>query len=86
MIDFDNDAIDVAHEALRPYIGCHATVTLTTGEYLNAGIVAVDSYEGPHVCVREINFDDLGPHGYRATGTLHRLHVAEQIERIRICG
>ena len=85
MIDFNNDALDLMAAALEPLVSEHVTIDVLPEGYINGMLrLAEVTPDGPFIEVSEINFDDLGPNGFRATGPTHRLHASEQCRRIQV--
>lgn len=84
MIDFNNDALPLMADTLRPLIGEQVTIDLAPDGYDHGKLVAVDSDGGPHIYVQHYTDADYDGTG-RASGTIRRLHASEDCRRIRIC-
>lgn len=86
MIDFNNDALGLMADALRPLIGESVTIDLAPEGYDHGKLIAVECIDGdePYIQVQHFTDGDYDGTG-RASGSIRRLHASQECRRIRIC-
>lgn len=85
MIDFNNDALDLIADALKPLVGEHVTIDISPEGYMHGELILAEATpDGPYIEVQEFSAADYDGGGH-ASGPVVRLHASEQCLRIRIC-
>lgn len=85
MIDFNNDALDLMADALKPLVGEDVTVHGPDGDYLFGKLILAElTADGPYIEVQKFASGDYNGKG-NASGEVVRLHASEQCDRIRVC-